>query len=41
MARQLAKQQRRTVRSKDSGEVATPLQDPPVDSRDPTLHGAT
>ena len=40
-ARQLEKQQRRTARPNDSGEIATPLQDPPVDPSDPTLHGGT
>lgn len=40
-ARQLEKQQRRTARPSGSGEIATPLQDSPVDPSDPTLHGGT
>jgi hypothetical protein len=40
-ARQLVKQQRRTDRSKGSGEIETSVQDPPVDARDPTPHGGT
>ena len=38
-ARQLEKQQRRTARPDGSGEIATPLRDPPVDPSDPTLSG--
>jgi hypothetical protein len=40
-ARQLEKQQRRTARPTGSGEIVTPLQDPPVDPRDPTSGGGT
>jgi hypothetical protein len=40
-ARQLEKQQRRTTRPNGSGEIRTPLQDPPVDPSDPTLGGGT
>jgi hypothetical protein len=38
-ARQFEKQQRRTARPNGSGEIATPLQDPPVGPSDPTLSG--
>jgi hypothetical protein len=40
-ARQLEKQQRRTARPNGSGEIETPLQDPPVNPSDPTLSGGT
>lgn len=40
-ARQLEKQQRRTARPNGFGEIVTPLQDPPVDPRDPTSRGGT
>ena len=40
-ARQLEKQQRRTARPNGSGEIVTPLQDPPVDPSDPTSRGGT
>ncbi len=40
-ARQLEKQQRRTTRPAGSGEIVTPLQDPPVSPTDPTLSGGT
>jgi hypothetical protein len=40
-ARQLEKQRRRTARPNGAGEIATPLQDPPVGSSDPTLSGGT
>jgi hypothetical protein len=40
-ARQLEKQQRRTARPNGSGEIATPLQDPPTGPSDPTLSGET
>ncbi|HEV2271773.1 MAG TPA: hypothetical protein VGR92_20165 [Steroidobacteraceae bacterium] len=40
-ARQLEKQQRRTARPNGSGEIAEPLQDPPVNPSDPTLSGGT
>ena len=40
-ARQLEKQQRRTARPAGSGEIATPMQDPPVGPIDPTLSGGT
>jgi hypothetical protein len=40
-ARQLEKQQRRTARTSSSGEIGTPLQDPPGDPSDPALRGGT
>jgi hypothetical protein len=40
-ARQLEKQQRRATRPNDSGEAATPLQDPPASPSDPTLGSGT
>jgi hypothetical protein len=40
-ARQLEKQQRRAARPNGSGEIVTPLQDPPVEPSDPTLGGGT
>ena len=40
-ARQLEKQQRRTARPTGSGEIGTPLQDPPSDPGDPALRGGT
>lgn len=40
-ARQLEKQQRRMARPNGSGEVVRPLQDPSVDSSDPTLSSGT
>lgn len=40
-ARQLEKQQRRTTRPKDSGEIVPPLQDPPADPGDPASGGGT
>ncbi|MGH8319404.1 MAG: hypothetical protein ACREUL_15750 [Steroidobacteraceae bacterium] len=40
-ARQLEKQQRRTARPTDSGDIATPLQDPPAGPSDPTSSGHT
>jgi hypothetical protein len=40
-ARQLEKQQRRTARPNGSGDALTPLQDPPVDTSDPTLSSGT
>jgi hypothetical protein len=39
--RQLEKQQRRTARPNGTGEIAAPLQDPPLDPTDPTLSGGT
>ena len=38
-ARQLEKQQRRTARPNGSGEISTPLHDPPVDPSDSALAG--
>jgi hypothetical protein len=40
-ARQLEKQRRRMTRPNGSGEIAPPLQDPPVGPSDPTLSGGT
>ena len=45
-ARQLEKQQRRVARpngsgENGSGEIVTPLQDPPVDPSDPASRGGT
>lgn len=40
-ARQLEKQQRRTARANDSGEVATPSQDPAVGPSNETLSSGT
>ena len=40
-ARQLEKQQRRTARSSDSGEILTPLPGPDVGPSDPALSGGT
>lgn len=40
-ARQLEKHQRRAARPNASEEIATPLQDPPVDPGDPTSNGVT
>ena len=40
-ARQLEKQQRRTARPNGSGEIVTPMQDPPLGSTDPTLGGGS
>jgi hypothetical protein len=40
-ARQLEKQQRRAARPNVSGEIVTPLQDPPVDPSNPPLRDGT
>lgn len=40
-ARQFEKQQRRTARPNGSGEIVTPLPDPPGDPSDSTLAGGT
>ena len=40
-ARQLEKQQRRTTRPNRSGDIATPLQDPPAEPNGPALSGET
>ena len=40
-ARQLEKQQRRTARPNGSGEIVTPLEDPPVNQTHPPSRGAT
>jgi hypothetical protein len=40
-ARQLEKQQRRAARPNGSGEIVTPLQDPPGDPGNPTLRDGT
>jgi hypothetical protein len=40
-ARQLEKQQRRTARPNGSGEIATPLPDPPTGPSEPTSSGRT